>query len=240
MGRLQAPANPTPQKYTARLSPKPPAAARCRVHRAYKLGKKRWSYNQVELRLEERGGGRRAVVTQAAHAADAQFPKPCQVRRQPRRRCAGLRAAGAAGPPVCRPAGSPALAPRRPPPHAVPPLLGRLPYVARGAEGLTLCPPSLAAPASQDSAVCFHLQLDTGRKLQAHVYIVYDGQPAARGTPAAAEAGGGGADAPLTPVAQQQPGEQRRQDGQQQQQQQDGKQQQEPQRQDGSGQQYEW
>ena len=38
--------------------------------RAYKLGKKRWSYNSVELELGEApgGGGRTAAVAQVVHA----------------------------------------------------------------------------------------------------------------------------------------------------------------------------
>ena len=54
-----------------------PASAVLPLHpppRAYKLGKKRWSYNQVELVLREGGGGggRTAAVVQAA-ASGAQF-----------------------------------------------------------------------------------------------------------------------------------------------------------------------
>lgn len=51
------------------------------ARRAYKLGKKRWSYNQVELLLSEQGGSRRAVVTQAAAAAGgAKLPDAHEVR----------------------------------------------------------------------------------------------------------------------------------------------------------------
>jgi hypothetical protein len=85
--------------------------------RAYKLGRSRWSYNQIELRIGEKGGSRRAVVRQAAHAADAPFPEP-----------------------------------------------------------------------AQDSAVCFHLQLESGQQLRAHIYIVYDGQPTRRAAAAAPSA----------------------------------------------------
>jgi hypothetical protein len=41
--------------------------------RAYKLGKKRWSYNQVELVLAEEGGDRTAAVVQALHVGGAEF-----------------------------------------------------------------------------------------------------------------------------------------------------------------------
>ncbi len=47
----------------------------------YKLGKRRFSYNQVELVLGEAGGGqRRAAVTQAAPASGTKLPAGCQVR----------------------------------------------------------------------------------------------------------------------------------------------------------------
>lgn len=46
--------------------------------RAYKLGKKRWSYNQVELVLREQGSERRAAIRQASHDADAPLPAGCQ------------------------------------------------------------------------------------------------------------------------------------------------------------------
>jgi len=36
--------------------------------RAYKLGKKRWSYNQVEITLCEEGGNKQLQVKEAAHA----------------------------------------------------------------------------------------------------------------------------------------------------------------------------
>jgi hypothetical protein len=49
------------------------------LFRAYKLGKKRWSYNQVELQLSEAGGERQASIKQTAHAADVQFPEASQV-----------------------------------------------------------------------------------------------------------------------------------------------------------------
>ncbi|EFN59768.1 expressed protein [Chlorella variabilis] len=74
--------------------------------RAYKLGKKRWSYNQVELVLGEEGGTRTAAVQQALHASGAKFPE-----------------------------------------------------------------------AHQDSAVGFLIQLESGVKVQAHVYLCYDRQP---------------------------------------------------------------
>lgn len=48
-------------------------------YRAYKLGKKRWSYNQVELVLGEADGDRRVAVQQAVHAS-ATFPEACKAR----------------------------------------------------------------------------------------------------------------------------------------------------------------
>ena len=60
-------------KYCGLSSPRAHPAAHTPPHapRAYKLGKKRWSYNQVELVLREGGGGgeRTAAVVQAIHAA---------------------------------------------------------------------------------------------------------------------------------------------------------------------------
>lgn len=43
------------------------------LFRAYKLGKKRWSYNQVELRLGEASATRRAVVQQAVAAGGSKL-----------------------------------------------------------------------------------------------------------------------------------------------------------------------
>ena len=47
------------------------------VRRAYKLGKKRWSYNQVELLLTGPDGSL-APVKQTAHASDVEFPAAIQ------------------------------------------------------------------------------------------------------------------------------------------------------------------
>ncbi len=41
------------------------------MHRAYKLGKKRWSYNQCELQLEEEGGQGTLTVLEAAQIMPA-------------------------------------------------------------------------------------------------------------------------------------------------------------------------
>ncbi|KAI3432731.1 hypothetical protein D9Q98_004272 [Chlorella vulgaris] len=72
--------------------------------RAYKLGKKRWSYNQVELVLGEVDGGTRtATVRQVVHAEGTKFHE-----------------------------------------------------------------------AHQDSAVGFHVELESGVKLQAHIFLCYD------------------------------------------------------------------
>ncbi|KAL4418676.1 hypothetical protein ABPG77_010623 [Micractinium sp. CCAP 211/92] len=46
--------------------------------RAYKLGKKRWSYNQVEVRLVDGSGARKATIQQATFVPDAPFPALCQ------------------------------------------------------------------------------------------------------------------------------------------------------------------
>lgn len=76
----------------------PPTTLQC-----YKLGKRRFSYNQVELLLSEAGGGqRRAVVTQAAPASSAKLPAACQVRGGPAalasQLCSGLPHSSAAPP----------------------------------------------------------------------------------------------------------------------------------------------
>jgi len=84
--------------------PTPPAVAPCACRRAYKLGKRRWSYNQVmaslgaleqchtvaervcpsgclqvELLLSEEGGSRQAIVRQAVAAGGAKLPEAQQV-----------------------------------------------------------------------------------------------------------------------------------------------------------------
>ncbi|KAI3429666.1 hypothetical protein D9Q98_005751 [Chlorella vulgaris] len=75
--------------------------------RAYKLGKKRWSYNQVELVLgEAKGGARTASVRQVVHAEGTKFHQ-----------------------------------------------------------------------AHQDSAVAFHVELESGAKLQAQIFLCYDRPP---------------------------------------------------------------
>lgn len=38
----------------------------------------------------------------------------------------------------------------------------------------------------QDSALAFHVQLESGHKLQAHIYVVYDEQPSVHSFPARA------------------------------------------------------
>ncbi|KAL4421530.1 hypothetical protein ABPG75_010821 [Micractinium tetrahymenae] len=50
----------------------------CAEIRAYKLGKKRWSYNQVEVRLVDGSGEREAAIRQATFIPDAPFPAACQ------------------------------------------------------------------------------------------------------------------------------------------------------------------
>ena len=42
-----------------------------RARRAYKLGKRRWSYNQCELRFVQEGGAARAEVMEAGQCAAA-------------------------------------------------------------------------------------------------------------------------------------------------------------------------
>ncbi|PSC68915.1 UDP pyrophosphate synthase [Micractinium conductrix] len=94
-----------------------PGEPATREIRAYKLGKKRWSYNQVELLLGEASGSRAVKVKQATLTSDAKF-----------------------------------------------------------------------AAQAQDSAACFHVQLESGHRLQAHFYVVYDGEPPAAPVPAPAPA----------------------------------------------------
>ena len=47
--------------------------------RAYKLGKKRWSYNQVELVVCEEGTARQLTVKQAVHIGVAPNSEDCGV-----------------------------------------------------------------------------------------------------------------------------------------------------------------
>jgi hypothetical protein len=47
--------------------------------RAYKLGKKRWSYNQVELVVCEEGTARQLTVKQAVHIGIAPNSNDCGV-----------------------------------------------------------------------------------------------------------------------------------------------------------------
>ncbi len=62
--------------------------------------------------------------------------------------------------------------------------------------------------------MCFHLQLETGHQLRAHIYIVYDGQPTQR--VAAGHAAAGDAQLPAAAAQQRdgplpQPGQQQQQ-----------------------------
>lgn len=158
------------------------------LRRAYKLGKKRWSYNQVELRLADAGGTRRAVVKQTAHAADTEFPAPSQAsqrlcvvvwgqqgQQSQAQRCVLactliLASAGA----LC----------------AARPCIFSISSKAGGCftsliavltlRHVPLCIMAVLPAlylALQDSATCFHVQLESGHKLQAHLYVVYDQQP---------------------------------------------------------------
>ena len=132
--------------------------------RAYKLGKKRWSYNQVELVLGEEGGTRTAAVQQALHASGAKFPEAHQVHSgSATTYCRGC---------SDQQAGLPAGMQLRP--------MGLLGQPRRT---LWRCHPTpcICAPAPfvllQDSAVGFLIQLESGVKVQAHVYLCYDRQP---------------------------------------------------------------
>jgi len=76
---LTRPALKPCQPHTVKVTPLHilPAPGR----RAYHPGPSRWAYHQLELKIAEQAGSRRAVVRQAAHAADAPFPEPAQVRK---------------------------------------------------------------------------------------------------------------------------------------------------------------
>jgi len=49
-------------------------------HRAYKLGKKRWSYNQCALTLQQRGGFKTLSVAEAMSNGHQSLPEDQQVR----------------------------------------------------------------------------------------------------------------------------------------------------------------
>ena len=128
-----------------------PPPAQFRVFRAYKLGKKRWSYNEVNL-LFGRGDCDGLRIKEAKAADLPQGPGQEQVgRRNPKSAASGEGAS-----PAATQRGS-----RRP-----------LPYRPRRPH-----PTALAHShpiAFQDPSVTFRLLLESGRTLLARVYLVFD------------------------------------------------------------------
>lgn len=141
--------------------------------RAYKLGKKRWSYNQVELRLTDVSGELQAHVKQTAHAADVDFPEPAQASCLVQAAlCAVGRTHACPGTP--RPVLPQCARTRNAPPCWQAACRPRI--RTSGRDPLTRQPLHLPRY-PQDSAVCFHVQLESGHKLRVHLFVVYDRLP---------------------------------------------------------------
>ena len=165
-----------------------PASAPTTPRRTYRLSGRRWIYNKLELVLRQGGGGGAVAAVAQAAAGNVQFAAAHQARLASRLRAEPLWDQGA-----CRLL----IGPVRSPPPAQP--------AAANQSGAGLVrtwriqarpvPSCTVRPALQESAVAFLLQLDSGAKVQAHVYLCHAGaepcSPGAAAAPASEEDGSG-------------------------------------------------